>query len=56
MGQHDVTSMEKELIECGSNGGIWGDNMRVIDGIERFVDITFLDGHNFSQLYIVSVQ
>jgi hypothetical protein len=30
--QHDVASMEKALVDCGANGGICGDDMRVLEG------------------------
>jgi hypothetical protein len=56
VGQHNVASMEKALVDCGANGGIFGDNMRVLEGSERFFDVSGLAGHKFSQLCIVTVQ
>jgi hypothetical protein len=48
--QHDVAVMEKAIIDCGANGGICGDNITVIEGSERFVDVFGLAGHKVSQL------
>jgi hypothetical protein len=45
LGQHDVASMEISLIDPGANGGICGDNMCVLEGSERFVDVSGLAGH-----------
>jgi hypothetical protein len=56
LGQHDVAIMEKALDDCGANGGICGDDMRVLEGSERFVDLSVLAGHTNSQLHIVNAQ
>ena len=54
--QHDVSSMDKALVDRGANGGICGDDMNVIEGSERFVDVFGLAGHKVSQLRIVTAQ
>jgi hypothetical protein len=54
VGQHDVASMEKALVDRGVNGGICGDDMRVLEGSERFIDVSGLDGNKVSQLRIVT--
>jgi hypothetical protein len=56
VGRHDVTIMEKALIDCGAYGGNFGEDMRVLEGRERFVDVTGLAGHTVSQLRIVTAQ
>jgi hypothetical protein len=48
--QHDVPVMEQALIDRGANGGICQDNMLVLEGSERFVDVFRLAGHKISQL------
>jgi hypothetical protein len=48
--QHDVAVMEKSFIYCGANGGIFGDEMTVLKGGERCVDVFGLAGHKVSQL------
>jgi hypothetical protein len=40
--------MDKALIDCGANGGICGDDMVVLEGSERFVDVFGLAGHKVS--------
>jgi hypothetical protein len=50
IGQHDVTTMEYALIDSGANGGICGDDMLVLEGSERFVEVSGLAGHKVSQL------
>jgi hypothetical protein len=52
VGQHDVASMEKALVD----GGICGDDMRILEGSERFVDVSGLAGHKVSQLRSVTAQ
>jgi hypothetical protein len=54
--QHDVATMEKTLVDRGANGGICGDDMFVLEGSERFVDVFWLAGHKVSQLRIVTAQ
>jgi hypothetical protein len=56
VGQHDVASMEQALVDCGANGGICGDDMRVLEGSERIVDVSGLAGHKFSQLRSFTAQ
>ena len=56
VGQHDVAMMEKALVDRGANGGICGDDMLVLEGSERFVDVVGLAGHKVSQLRIVTSQ
>jgi hypothetical protein len=48
--------MEKVLFSCGANGGICDSNMRVLEGSERFTDVSGLVGHKISQLLIVTAQ
>ena len=54
VGQHDVAMMEKALVDRGANGGICGDDMLVLEGSERFVDVIGLVGHKVSQLRIAT--
>jgi hypothetical protein len=55
--QHDVMTMEYALIDFGADdGGICGDVMLVLEGSERFVDVSGLASHKFSQLRIVTAQ
>jgi hypothetical protein len=56
IGWQDVATMEKALVDCVANGGICGDDMRVLKGIERFVYVSSLDGHTDGQLHIVTAQ
>ena len=56
VGQHDVTSSDKALVDRGANGGICGDDMLVLEGSERFVDVSGLAGHKVNQLRIVTAQ
>ena len=54
--QHDVSVMEQALIDCGANGGICGDDMLVLEGSERFLDVFGFAGHKVSQLQIITAQ
>jgi hypothetical protein len=54
--QHDVATMDKALVVRGAFGGICGDDMLVLEGSERFVDVFGLAGHKASQLRIVTAQ
>jgi hypothetical protein len=54
VGQQDVASMEKALVDRGANGGICGDDMRVLEGSERLVDVSGIAGHKVSPLRIVT--
>ena len=56
VGKHSVVQADKALIDRGANGGIVGDDMIVLEGNERFVDVSGLDGHKVSQLRIVTAQ
>jgi hypothetical protein len=54
--QQDVSVMVTALIDRGANGGICGDDMLVLEGSERFVDVFGLAGHTVSQLRIITAQ
>jgi hypothetical protein len=56
IGQHHITIMDKVLIDRGANGGICGSDMLVLEGSERFVDVSGLAGHKVNQLCIVTAQ
>ena len=56
IGQHDVTKMRNALVDRGANGGICGDDMIVLEGSERFVDVHGIDNHKVNQLRIVTSQ
>jgi hypothetical protein len=56
IGRHNVVHVDKALVDRGANGGIVGDDMRVLEGNERFVDVIGLDGHKVNQLRIVTAQ
>jgi hypothetical protein len=56
IGQHNITTMDKALIDRGANGGICGADMIVLEGSERFVDGSGLAGHKVNQLRIVTAQ
>ena len=56
IGQHDVTAMEYALIYCGANDGVCGEDMLVLEGSERFVDVSGLAGHKVNQLGIITAQ
>jgi hypothetical protein len=56
IGRHNITAMEHALVDRGANGGICGDDMLVLEGSERFVDVSGLAGHKVSQLRIVTAQ
>jgi hypothetical protein len=51
-----MSVMEKSLIDHCAYGGICGDDMTVLVGSERFVDVFGLAGHKVSQLRIVTAQ
>jgi hypothetical protein len=51
-----LATMEKALVDCGVIGGIFGDNMRVLEGSEWFVDVCGLVGHTVIRLGIVTAQ
>jgi hypothetical protein len=56
IGQHDVGTMEYALVDRGANGGVGGDDVLVLEGSERFVDVSGPAGHTVSQLQIVTAQ
>jgi hypothetical protein len=56
VGQHDVAEMEYALVDNGANGGICGNDMKILEGSERFVDVVGLAGHKVSQLCFVAAQ
>ena len=56
IGQHDVMMMKNALVDRGANGGICGDDMTVLEGSERFVDVIGLAGHKVNQLRLVTAQ
>jgi hypothetical protein len=45
VGQYKCTTMDKALVERGANGGICGEDMLVVEGIEYIVDVSGLGGH-----------
>jgi hypothetical protein len=45
VGQHECASRNMALIDRGANGCICGDDMLVLEGSERFVDVSGLGGH-----------
>ena len=45
----------KALIDRGANGGLAGDNVRVISKSDRTVDVSGIDNHEMNNLAIVSV-
>jgi hypothetical protein len=44
------------LVDRGANGIVCGDDMRVLEGSKRFVDVSGLGGHCENQLRIVTAQ
>jgi Reverse transcriptase (RNA-dependent DNA polymerase) len=56
VGQHEYSALDKALVDRGANGGICGDDMLVLEGSERFVDVSGLAGHRENQLRIVTAQ
>jgi hypothetical protein len=54
--QHNVLVMDKALIDRDASSGICGDDMIVLEGSERFVDVFGLAGHKVSQLRILTAQ
>jgi hypothetical protein len=56
VGQHEATAPDMALIDRGANGCVCGDDMRVLEGSERFVDISGLGGHCENKLCIVAAQ
>jgi hypothetical protein len=44
------------LIDRGANGCVRGDDMRVLEGSERYVDASCLGGHHKNQLRIDAAQ
>ena len=56
VGQHNIVHANKALVDRGANGGIVGEDMVIVDGSQRHVDVSGLDGHKVSQLHIVTAQ
>ena len=56
IGNHDVVAMEHALVDRGANGGLCGNDMLVVNGSERFVSITGIDGHQLDNLCVVTAQ
>ena len=56
VGRHESSALDKALVDRGANGGICGDDMLVVEGSERFVDVSGLAGHRENQLRIVTAQ
>jgi hypothetical protein len=54
--KHDVGDMEHALVDRGTNGGICGTDMLVLEGSKQFVDVVGLAGHKVRQLRIVTAQ
>ena len=54
--EHAVSGIDKALVDRGANGGICGDDMLVLEGSERYVDVSGLAGHKVNQLRIVTSQ
>jgi hypothetical protein len=52
IGQNEFTATDMALIDRGANGCACGDDMRVFEGSERYVDVSGLGGH----LRIVTAQ
>jgi hypothetical protein len=45
-----------DFMDQGANGCVCGDDMRVLEGSERYVDVGGLGGHQENQLHIVTAQ
>jgi hypothetical protein len=56
IGQHNITTMDKALVDCGANGEICGADMLVLEGNERYVDVSGLAGHKVNQLRVVTAR
>lgn len=54
--EHEFTSKEMALISRGANGCLCGDDMVVLEGNEKFVDVSGLEGHRENQQRIVTAQ
>jgi hypothetical protein len=54
VGKHHIVQADKALVDRGANGCIVGDDMIIVEGSERHVDVSGLDGHKVSQLCIVT--
>jgi hypothetical protein len=50
--QHDVTVMDQALVNRGANDGICGNDMLVLEGSERFVDLYVLEEYVHSVMVI----
>lgn len=56
IGQHESSKNDMALVDRGANGCVCGDDMLVLEGSERFVDVSGLGGHRENQLRIVTAQ
>jgi hypothetical protein len=56
VGLHECTTMDKALVDREANGGICGEDLLVVEGSERFVDVSGLAGHGENKLRIVTAQ
>ena len=56
IGQHESSNNDMALVDRGANGCVCGDDMLVLEGSERFVDVSGLGGHRENQLRIVTAQ
>jgi hypothetical protein len=56
IGQHNITTMDKALVDRGANGEICGADMLVLEGSESYVDVSGLAGHKDNQLRVVASQ
>jgi hypothetical protein len=45
IGQHEFTASDMALVDRGANGCVCGDDMRVLEGSKRYVDVSGLGGH-----------
>jgi hypothetical protein len=45
IGQQEFTATVMALIDWGANGCVCGDDMRVLEGCERYVDVSGLGRH-----------
>jgi hypothetical protein len=50
IGQHNLTTLYKSLVDHGAHGGIYGSEMLVVKGSKRIVD------HKFYHVLIVAAQ
>jgi hypothetical protein len=56
VGQHESASSDMAFIDWGANGCVRGDDMLVLEGSERFVDVSGLGGYRKHHLRTVTAQ